>query len=263
MNLSFDFQETWLHKTNPTFKLFIMVGMFIFVLFVHRLNWMIYLTTGAFLLFWFFSGHPKKRLMLILIPFLLVFVSTGTSMIFFGKGETTWFKWGLVHITEESFYRGIHLGFRALIFAILGLTFTLTTRPVYLFYSLMQQVKLKPKYAYSFMAGMRLIPIMVEEFFTIRNAMRVRGVGKQSLYFKLKSYTIPLLSQSIRRAHRIAIAMEAKRFSGDGERTYYYQIGYSVKDGFFLLTILSLILLTYYSASWWPLFPVEDVRFGV
>lgn len=98
---------------------------------------------------------------------------------FFGKGETTWWEWGLIHITEESFYRGLHLGFRALIFALLGLMFSLTTRPVFLFYSLMQQLKLKPKYAYSFMAGIRLIPIMIEEFQTIRQAMIVRGVEQR------------------------------------------------------------------------------------
>ncbi|MGM7703408.1 energy-coupling factor transporter transmembrane component T family protein [Pseudalkalibacillus sp. Hm43] len=263
--MEFQYNETWLHKINPTLKLFFMVGMFLFVLFVHQLNWLIYLTSGAFLLFWFFSGHPKKRLALLMIPFILVFVSTATSMIFFGKGETTWFKFGLIHITEESFYRGIHLGFRALIFATLGLTFTLTTRPVNLFYSLMQQAKLKPKYAYSFMAGMRLIPIMIEEFFTIRNAMRVRGVQQQrgirSFFFKLKSYSIPLLSQSIRRAHRIAVAMEAKRFSDATKRTFYYQIGYSKTDGLFILSFVALILLSYYSAELWPLFPVGDVRY--
>ncbi len=263
--MEFQYNETWLHKINPTLKLFFMVGMFLFVLFVHQLNLLLYLTFGAFILFWFFSGHPKKRVALLMIPFILVFVSTATSMIFFGKGETTWFKFGLIHITEESFYRGIHLGFRALIFATLGLTFTLTTRPVKLFYSLMQQAKLKPKYAYSFMAGMRLIPIMIEEFFTIRNAMRVRGVqqqrGLRSLFFKLKSYSIPLLSQSIRRAHRIAVAMEAKRFSDASKRTFYYPIGYSKTDGLFILSFVALILLSYYSAEWLPLFPVGDVRY--
>ncbi|MCF6139239.1 energy-coupling factor transporter transmembrane component T family protein [Pseudalkalibacillus berkeleyi] len=265
MNLDFQYAETWLHKINPTLKLFLMIGMFIFVLFIHQLNWLVYLTVGSFILFWFFSGHPKKRLAFILIPFFVVFISTASSMIFFGKGETTWLKWALIHITEESFYRGIHLGFRALIFATLGLTFTLTTRPVNLFYSLMQQAKLNPKYAYSFMAGMRLIPIMIEEFFTIRNAMKVRGVQQQrgfrSLFFKLKSYSIPLLSQSIRRAHRIAVAMEAKRFTGEGKRTYYYRIGFSTNDGVFVFLLVAMILLSYYTAEVWPMFPVEDVRY--
>ncbi|WP_408009348.1 energy-coupling factor transporter transmembrane component T family protein [Pseudalkalibacillus sp. A8] len=265
MEMDLNFNETWLHKINPTLKLFTMMILFIFVLFVHQLNWLINLTIGALILLWFFSGHPKKRISLLLIPFLIIFISTSSSMILFGKGDTTWVKWGLVHITEESFYRGFHLGFRALIFATLGLTFALTTRPVNLFYSLMQQVKLNPKYAYSFMAGLRLIPIMVEEFLTIRNAMKVRGVqqqrGLRAFYFKIKSYSIPLLSQSIRRAHRIAVAMEAKRFTGVGGRTYYYKLGFSVNDGIFVAYLGVIILLGYYLSVVWPLFPVGDVRY--
>ncbi|WP_257349920.1 energy-coupling factor transporter transmembrane component T family protein [Pseudalkalibacillus decolorationis] len=265
MNLDLTIKKTWLYKINPSLKLLVMVLLFIGVLFVHQLNMIVYGTLSALLLLILFSGHPPKRLALLSIPFIIVFVSTASSMILFGKGDTTWFKWGLIHITEESFYRGIHLGFRALVFATLGLTFSLTTRPVYLFYSLMQQVKLNPKYAYSFMAGFRLIPIMIEEFQTIRNAMVVRGVQQQkgirSFYFKLKSYSIPLLSQSIRRAHRIAVAMEAKRFSEVKKRTFYYKIGFSGYDVVFIVSWVFLIGAAYYLSLNVPILPTGDVRY--
>ncbi len=55
----------------------------------------------------------------------------------------------------------------------------LTTKPVYLFYSLMQQVNMKPKYVYSFMAAIRLIPLMIEEMKTLHHALKVRGVQKK------------------------------------------------------------------------------------
>jgi energy-coupling factor transport system permease protein len=146
----------------------------------------------------------------------------------------------------------------------LGLTFALTTRPVYLFYSLMQQLHLKPKYAYSFMAAVRLLPIMIDEFQTIRYAQKVRGINSPnglSGYFKMiKSLMIPLLSQSIRRAFRIAVAMEAKRFNNDSERTYYYQIGFSKFDLLFLIYFVICIGLAYFAAIEYPLFPSTDVR---
>lgn len=216
------------------------------------------------ILYWCFTGHPIKRVLLFSIPFVIVFVSTASSMILFGKGDTTWFKWGLIHISEESFYRGIHIGFRALTFAALGLTFALTTRPVFLFYSLMQQLKLKPKYAYSFMAAVRLIPIMIEEFQTIRNAMKVRGgndkTGLLAIFSKIKSYTIPLLSQSIRRAHRIAVAMEAKGFSDTSKRTYYYEIGYSRYDLLFIAYFIIMLVVGYLLAINLPYLPATDIR---
>lgn len=241
-----------------------MMLLFTVVLFIHNVNYLLNFTIASLFLFWCFTGHPLKRVMLLSIPFFLIFVSTSSTMILFGQGETTWFKWGLIHISEESFYRGLHIGFRALIFAALGLTFSLTTRPVYLFYSLMQQLKLKPKYAYSFMAGMRLIPIMLEEFQTIRNAMRVRGVEKQrgifSLYQRIKSYSIPLLSQSIRRAHRIAVAMESKRFSDVQRRTYYYEIGFSKNDIIFLCYFSVMLTVAYYLAIEFPILTVSNIQ---
>src|SRR5690606_38483631 len=163
---------------------------------------------------------------------------------------TVLYQWGLVSISEESIYKGLLVGFRGIIFAGLGLTFSLTTRPVFLFYSLMQQLKLPPKYAYSFMAGLRLIPIMIEEFQTIQNALRVRGYerknGIQSFFNKLKVYSIPLLSQSIRRAHRIAVAMEAKQFSSENHRTFYYELTFSKYDMIFVLYFIVMLSLGYF-----------------
>lgn len=265
MKIDFVSKETWLYRINPCFKLIIMVILFIVILLIHRLNTLVYLTAFSFLLFWFYSGHTFKVKSLLLLPFILVFVSTASSMILFGKGDVIWVKWGLIEISEESFYRGIHIGFRAFVFALLGLLFTLSTRPVMLFYSMMQQLKLKPKYAYSFMAGFRLLPIIAEEFVTIRNAMKVRVVtrkkGVAELFFTFRSYALPLLAQSIRRAHRIAVAMEAKRFSGSGKRTYFYQIGFSKFDGLFLVVILVLVVISYYASGTYPIFPVRDVRY--
>ncbi|WP_175989395.1 energy-coupling factor transporter transmembrane protein EcfT [Bacillus sp. Marseille-Q1617] len=265
MKVDFVSKKTWLYRINPSFKLIIMVILFIMILLIHQLNMLVYLTAFSFLLFWLFSGHNVKVKSILLLPFILVFASTASSMILFGKGDVIWLKWGLIQISEESFYRGIHIGFRALVFALLGLLFTLSTRPVMLFYSLMQQLKLKPAYAYSFMAGFRLLPIIAEEFVTIRNAMKVRGVNRKKgvggIFFTFRSYALPLLAQSIRRAHRIAVAMEAKRFSGSGKRTYFYYIGFSKVDGLFLGVIIAMVMISYYASGTYPIFPVGDVRY--
>ncbi|MCH1627074.1 energy-coupling factor transporter transmembrane component T family protein [Ferdinandcohnia quinoae] len=258
MHFDFTSKETWLHSINPTLKLLVLVGLCASLFFIDDLNLTMNITLTVLVLYWGFTGQPIGRVLLLSFPFFLVFISTSTSMILFGKGDMTWFEWGLIRITEEGFQKGLLVGLRAVIFASLGLMFALTTRPVYLFYSLMQQVKLKPKYAYSFMAGLRLIPIMMEEFQTIQYAMKVRGVegqrGIRSIYFKLKAYSIPLLSQSIRRAHRIAVAMEAKRFSDYATRTYFYQIGFSKHDITFLLYFGIMLTLGYYVSVFFPYF---------
>lgn len=245
MQLNIPYYETWLHRVNPGIKLITFTLMFLVVILIHNLNIMIYLTI-AMLLLLARSGHPPLRLLLYASPFILVFISTSTGMMFFGKGETTWWKYGIIHITEESFLRGIHLGCRALSMAAIGLLFGLTTRPVRLFYSLMQQWRLPPKYAYSFLAAMNLIPILVSEFQTLRHALMIRGAGsrtpKWNVYGLLKSYAIPLLAQSIRRAQRIAVAMEAKGFQSENKRTYYYHISYSGSDFWFVVYFIGAVI---------------------
>lgn len=263
MQLTFPHRETWLHRVNPTLKIVLFSLWFATVILIHDFSVMMNVAIGSVLLLpW--SGHPWRRLLLYASPFLLVFVSTSTGMMFFGKGETEWFRWGLVNITEESFFRGLHLGFRALSMAAVGLLFGLTTRPVSLFYSLMQQGRLSPKYAYSFLAAMRLVPILLEEFQTLRHALKVRGMRKRSgivnFYQLLHRYAIPLLAQSIRRAHRIAVAMEAKRFAGEAKRTYYYVIGFSYRDIVFAGYAIGVFWVALTVGTEWPYADFTDVR---
>lgn len=258
MQLTIPYYETWLHRVNPGLKLVIFTFMFLVVILIHNLNIMIYLAIGMLLLL-FACGHPLLRVLLYASPFILVFISTLTGMMFFGKGETTWWKYGIIHITEESFYRGVHLGFRALSMAAIGLLFGLTTRPVRLFYSLMQQWRLPPKFAYSFLAAMNLIPILIEEFQTLRHALIIRSMGRKKriwqVYTVLKQYAIPLLAQSIRRAQRIAVAMEAKGFQNENKRTYYYEVGYSSVDLWFAVYFIAAVIS---ASGLGSLFPIVE-----
>src|SRR5699024_12585175 len=55
--------------------------------------------------------------------------------------EIIWWQWGIIKISEESFYKGLLLGFKSASFGFLSLIFLLTSRPVMLFYALMQQLR--------------------------------------------------------------------------------------------------------------------------
>ncbi|WP_347550793.1 energy-coupling factor transporter transmembrane component T [Pseudalkalibacillus hwajinpoensis] len=263
MQWTLQYEETWLHRLNPAFKLTFFLLIFLLLLFIHNPNMIVNITVVPLILVWFATGHKKKLLLIMMIPFLILFFSSASSMIFFGQGSTTWWKWGLIHITEESFYRGLHIGFRALNFALLGLLFALTTRPVSLFYSLIQQLKVPPRFAYSFMAAVRILPVMMEEFQQLRAALLIRGVKKKKGFARImqsvKLYAVPLLSQSIRRAHRIAVAMEAKQFSNE-KRTYYYQQSVSKRDLYFVLFITGGLALATWIGTTYPYFAITDVR---
>ncbi|UOQ42622.1 energy-coupling factor transporter transmembrane protein EcfT [Halobacillus salinarum] len=245
--------ETWLHKVNPSLKFIFVIVLFTHLLWVDSLEYLLVFLMGCLLLYVAFTGHSMKRLALIAVPFLLIFITSSSSMILFGQGSTTWFSFGIVEITKESFYRGLFLGVRGVVFAALGVVFSLTTLPVRLFYSLMQQLKLKPKFAYSFMAAIRMVPLMVSEARNIQFALKVRGMHREKsisgIFTTLKAYSIPLLSQSIRRAHRMGVAMEAKGFNDAQKRTYYYRIGFSKYDFYFFLYFTGVIIFAFQITS--------------
>lgn len=108
---------------------------------------------------------------------------------------------------------------------------------------MMQQFRLPSKYAYSFIASFRLIPAVTEELQIRRNALKVRNIqfsrGLKGMYERLQMYTVPLFAESIRRAQRIAVAMEAKQYQMGAARTYYYPTRYSLMDGIFL-TVMAI-----------------------
>lgn len=243
-------RETWLYRVNPALKFALFFTLLLIVLFSRNLAFIFHLTILYGIVLYGFSGYPWRKLLLFSIPMLLSFISSAVTMILFGKGVHVWWSWGLIKISEESFYYGLLLGCKTLTFGLISLSFLLTTRPILLFYALMQQFKLSPKYAYSFIASIRLLPLIVEELRTRSDALKVRGIhftkGIKGFYERLQLFTVPLFAQSIRRAQRVAVAMEAKRFQMNAKRTYYYQTYYTKMDIVFII----VIVISFAGAFW-------------
>ncbi|MCR8644659.1 ATP-binding cassette domain-containing protein [Paenibacillus sp. N1-5-1-14] len=243
-------RETWAHRINPALKFTVFVVVLLIILFNQNIETARNLLIGFFLLLVLGSGYGWRRLLLFLSPFVLMFISSASTMILFGKGEQVWWQWGLIKISEESFRSGMLIGIKTLTFGLAGMFFTLTSKPILLFYSLMQQYRLPAKYGYSFIASMRLLPAVWDEIWIRSNALRVRGVryarGIKGVYKRLSLYAVPLLAQSIRRAQRVAIAMEAKRFQMGAVRTYYYVTTYTKMDIVFIVLAVIFIGLAFY-----------------
>ena len=254
---------TWLHRANPALKLILFVALFVLTMFVHHIDASFYLAC-AFLLLFVCSGYPLWKTALLTAGFALVFVSASLTMILFGKGTEIWWSLGPIHISKESFYRGLHLGFRSIAFGCQGLLFVLTSTSTGLFYALMQRLKLSPKYAYSFMASIRLLPMAGEELRIRREALAVRGAGGAAglggLLRLPERYALPLLAQSIRRAQRTAAAMEVKRFDAGRRRTYYYASPVTANDAAALLLLTAAVAAAFLLARNLPVFGLGDMR---
>lgn len=146
--------------------------------------------------------------------------------LFFGRAEgSVWWHWGPFSLSEASLIIGVSLGLRVLCFASYSLLFLTTTDPSRFILSLIQHLRVPYRFGYAMLAVYRFLPMLGYEFLLIRGAQRIRGVpprrGVRGWVQEAVRYLIPLLATALRRAERVAIAMEARGLGPGLHRTYY------------------------------------------
>ncbi|MEP9851601.1 energy-coupling factor transporter transmembrane component T [Staphylococcus aureus] len=254
---------SFVDDVNIITKLTIAILLFFFVIFVHQFDYMLYTMLLILLLLLLFNGL-KFKITFIFILFTIIFsLISALFMIFYGDGTHTLFKFGFIQITTESLYRGLHLAMRTITISFFGILIAFTSEIVMIFYSLMQHLKVKPKIAYAFMAAIRMVPLMFSSLIQLRKSLKMRYqlIDKRHYrgFNKFKHLVIPLLSQNIRKAHQLSVAMEKKGFK-DGSRTYYYYAPFSYKDLLLIIVVSSILILSYLLAQYLPITGINDVR---
>lgn len=242
----------FLQRVNPTVKLLSML--LVVLLMIQVFDPLIPLLTLLFALgsLRVLGGIPLKVIFLVLIPFsLFAFSFVWISSVFPDqRGATIWFQVGSLPIAKEDVLTGLSLGLRSLVFASWSMIFVFTTEPTRFMLSLVQNCKLPPRFGYGVMAAYRFLPLFHQELGQIRSAHRIRGLGtKKGLRGKwqeLRRYAIPLLASAIRKAERVAIAMESKGFHDDKQRTYYRHIGFSAFDIMYLFGLVVMLGCIFY-----------------
>ena len=118
---------------------------------------------------------------------------------------------------------GLALGLRLLGIAFAGVLAIASTDPTDLADALQQQTRLSPRLAVGVLAAVRMLPIMAMEWQILRMARRARGVSAGwspvaagRLGFGM---LLPLLVGAVRRATRLATAMEARGLGSSPCRT--------------------------------------------
>jgi len=145
---------------------------------------------------------------------------------------------GPVRVTEVALSTAASLTFRLLAFAVFSVVFVRTTDAGDLLLSLVHQVRLDERLVFGTMVGYRMLPLLTYEYGLIKAAHRVRGVrgggGPVAAARRTWRYAIPLLAGAVRRAGRVAIAMDARAF-GAGPRTYRRRSQVVAADWVFLV----------------------------
>jgi energy-coupling factor transport system permease protein len=130
-------------------------------------------------------------------------------------------------------------------FALLSVVFVKTSEPQRFILSLVHQLHLNYRVAYGTMVGYRMLPLLQADYRTIRAAQRVRGVreprGVLHVWSRLRRYALPLLTGSVRRAGRVALAMDARAFGAFPRRSYRERMTVDRHDWLFMATVILLV----------------------
>jgi energy-coupling factor transport system permease protein len=132
------------------------------------------------------------------------------------RGGATLMHLGSFALTAGALTAALGLALRILAVAMPGLIVFATTDPTDLADSLIQQVRVPPRFAIGALAAFRLVPLLVDEWELLTLARRARGVdaGRNPVarVRLFASTTFALLVGAIRRGTRLATAMDARGF---------------------------------------------------
>jgi len=162
-------------------------------------------------------------------------------------------QWGIWTLSAEGLQAGLGIGLRVAVFIASSLLFIATTDPTDFALSLVQNLKIPPRFGYGILVSYRFLPLLRKEFDIIRMAHQVRGVGEsgglRGWVERTRRYAIPLLAAAVRKSERTALAMDAKAFGAHPQRTYYRRMVIRRRDVLFVLALAVYTLAVYLAAA--------------
>lgn len=222
-----------LPRANPLSKLFAAVVITVVVML--SVDWVSAgVVLGSELLLLPLLGISVRRLFLRAWPFVVaaIVAAYGTALLAEKTGRVL-FELGPVLFTEDSVNAGLAIGLRGLAIALPGLFLLTTTDPTDLADALAQRLKAPHRFVLGALAGMRLVGLLLDEWRTLGLARHARGVGHEgnpaARFGNFLGQAFGLMVQAIRRATRLAVAMEARGF-GAGPRTWARESTFSRVD---------------------------------
>ena len=233
--------DSMIHKLDPRIKL---MGAFVYILSLFMFRGVIgfAVVTAALLTVIYLSKVPFSYMVKGLKAIVILMVITALFNLFLTPGDHVLFQVWVFQVTLEGVKNAAFMLIR-LMYLIVGTSImTLTTTPNQLTdgleKALMPLSKLNlPVHAVAMMMSiaLRFIPILIEETDIIMKAQMARGADFESGNFikRVKSMVpllVPLFVSAFRRADDLAMAMEARCYTGGAGRTKMKPLRYAKRD---------------------------------
>lgn len=257
--------ESAIHKLDPRSKLMGTLA-FIILLFIVNNFWGYVLAAAGLATVIKQSNVPPKYMLKGLKGLMFIIAFTIILNVFFSPGETVIFSWGIVEITKEGLLMALKMGTRLIMLVIGSSILTLTTSPIELTdgiergLSPFKKIGL-PAHEIAMMMtiALRFIPNLMEEVDRIMKAQIARGADFDTGGIKEKAKSlipllVPLFVSAFHRADDLAMAMEARCYRGDVNRSKMKEMKYTPADRVFLASFFLFSVLLVLTRMLPPLF---------
>ncbi|MBT1162633.1 ATP-binding cassette domain-containing protein [Bifidobacterium sp. SO1] len=142
------------------------------------------------------------------------------SIVLYGQASgASYLQLGVIHVTQGSLYLGCAMFLRVLAIAMPSVILILGLDPTDLADGLVQLVHLPSRFVYGGLAGMRMFTLLQDDWRALGLSRRSRGLGDEGAVKRAMAQAFGLLVLSIRRATKLATAMEARGFGSDRPRS--------------------------------------------
>lgn len=198
------------------------------------------------------SGIRLKFLVRGIKPICIIVAFTFLLNLFLGTGEDVLWKWGILTITRQGIRNAVFMAVRLILLVTGTQLLTLTTSPIALtdglesLFAPLSKIGF-PAHGLAMMISiaLRFIPDLIEETDKISRAQKARGADFESgsLLKRAKALLpllVPLFVSAFRRADELAMAMDARCYTGSEERTKMRPLHYGRNDLFALLLFVAL-----------------------
>ena len=170
------------------------------------------------------GGLPRRRVALLAAPALLAAASVAFSNALLSAGG----------VADPSSWAAAALpASRVLAVALPGLVAAVAMDPTGLADALVARLRVPSRPAYAALAGLRLLPLLADEWAVLGRASRARGLGGSGIRARARQFssmTFRLLVAALRRGGRLAIALDSRGLRADGPRTIARPVRWSWPD---------------------------------
>jgi energy-coupling factor transport system permease protein len=184
------------------------------------------------------SGLPLRRVPGRLAPLGFAIVSlTVFSILLSGanadRSLAAVAAFGPIRITAPAVSAGLAIGLRVVVIGLTTLLVFGPSDPTRMADSLVQQWHIPDRFAYGTLGALRVAPFMADDWTLISAARRLRGIQARGVAGRIRDAgdrLVVMLVAAIRRAERLALAMDARGFDSGIKRSHFRELRVGWRD---------------------------------